>query len=270
MKKEISKDIVNDTTLKAGHTYVITNYVRVFAKLTIEDNVNIFILNNAITDTVANGLVFLTSSELEAGEVNFFACDNNMEKINFAYNRGLNFYGSAGRNAYNATPSKFVAKKLRLNYLGGFNAGSFKYDPAYIYGCNEDEWKVKAYISNYSGDEGIVISLSTITFDFISIKYPSTNGMTMFNSIVKINKGLKVINNNNFLFSLSFNQLLVARPLCYIKLPVHTRVYLDGPWGSVVQNIKVVTKSLPTPTNASEYYYNDCTTCGQTYIYPTV
>jgi hypothetical protein len=269
MKIEISKDIINDTTLKSGYTYVITKYVRVFAKLTIEDNVNIFILNNAVTDTIANGLDFLTSSELEAGEVNFFACDNNMEKINFAYNRGLNFYGSAGRNAYNAIPSKFIAKKLRLNYLGGFDAKTFKYDPVYIYGCNEDEWEIKAITSNYSGDEGIVISLSTITLDFISVKYPSTNGISMVNSILKINKGLKVINNNNFLFSLSFNQLLAASPLCYIKLPVHTKVYLDGPWGSAAQNIKVVTKSLPTPTNASAYYYNDCTKCGQTYIYPT-
>ncbi len=45
-----------------------------------------------------------------------------MEKINFVYNRDLNFDGPTWRNAYNAAPSKFVAKKLRLNYLGGFNA----------------------------------------------------------------------------------------------------------------------------------------------------
>jgi hypothetical protein len=277
MKKEISQNIVNNTTLKAGHTYVITKPVTVSAKLTIEDNVNIFILNNVATDTAGNGLTFATSSELIASEVNFFACGDNMEKINVANNGGLVFNGSAGpivtSAAYDSTPSNFVAKKIRCNYLGGFDpAGSpaTLLDALTIANCNEDEWNVESVSSYYSGNDGVVIKQSTIDFDFLAVQYPSANGVTNVNSIVKINKGLKVVNDNNYLFNMSSNQLLVANPLSYIKLPVHTKVYLDGTWGSNAQNIKVVTKSLPTPgVQTAAYYYKDCTTCGQTYIYPT-
>jgi hypothetical protein len=277
MKKEISQNIVNNTTLKAGHTYVITKPVTVSARLTIEDDVNIFILNNVTTDTVGNGLTFATSSELVACEVNFFACGDNMEKINIANNGGLVFNGSAGpittTAAYNSTPSNFVAKKIRCNYLGGFDpagAPALKLDAITIANCNEDEWNVKAVSSYYSGADGVVIKQSTIDFDFLAVQYPSANGVTNTNSTVKINKGLKVVNDNNYLFNMFSNQLLVANPLSYIKLPVHTKVYLDGTFGSNAQNIKVVTKSLPAPgIETVQYYYKDCTTCGQTYIFPT-
>ncbi len=281
MKKEISQNIVNNTTLKAGHTYVITKPVTVSAKLTIEDNVNIFILNNVAADTAGNGLTFATSSELIASEVNFFACGDNMEKINVANNGGLVFNGSAGpilatgpatTVAYNSDPSNFVAKKIRCNYLGGFDptGAPVKSDAITIANCNEDEWKVESVSSYYSGKDGIVINQSTIDFDFLAVQYPSANGVTNNNSVVKINKGLKVVNDNSWLFNMTSNQLLVASPLSYIKLPVHTKVYLDGTFGSNAQNIKVVTKSLPTPgVETAAYYYKDCTSCGQTYIYPT-
>jgi len=127
MKKEISQDIVKPTTLKSGHTYVITAPVTVFSKLTVECDVTIFIRNNESGDTVANGIIFDTSSEFIAEEVNFFACDDKNEKINEANNGGLVFNGSIGSdgatgNNYNTLPSNFVAKKIRCNYLGGFGA----------------------------------------------------------------------------------------------------------------------------------------------------
>jgi hypothetical protein len=276
MKKEISQNIVNNTKLKAGHTYVITKPVTVNAKLTIEDGVTILILNNIATDTAGNGLTFAATSELIAGEVNFFACGDNFEKINIANNGGLIFNGTAGpivtSAAYNAIPSNFTAKKIKCNYLGGFDpAGSptLKLDGVTIANCNNDEWNVETLSSYYAGADAVVIKQSTISFDFLQVKYPIQNGVTNINSTVKINKGLKVINDNNFLFNMTNNQLLIANPLSYIRLPSHTKVYLDGSWGSVAQNIKVVTKSLPTPTNAAPYYYKDCTSCGQTYIYPT-
>lgn len=275
MKKEISQNIVKNITLKSGHTYVITKPVIVSAKLTIEDNVNIFILNNVATDTAGNGLTFATSSELIASEVNFFACGDNMEKINIANNGGLVFNGSAGPvnptgTAYNSDHSNFTAKKIRCNYLGGFDPAGVvvKYDALTINNCNEDEWNVESVSSYYSGKDGLVVNQSTISFDFIAVQYPSGNGVTNTNSTVKINKGVKVINDNNYLFNMTSNQLLIANPLSYIKLPTRTKVYLNGSWGSAAQNIQVVSKSLPAPTNEAPYYYKDCTSCGQTYIFP--
>ena len=69
--KEISQDIVDPTTFKSGYVYIITNPINVTSKLTIEDNVNIYLRNGA-----ANGLTFDASSELHAGCVVVYASDD--------------------------------------------------------------------------------------------------------------------------------------------------------------------------------------------------
>ena len=56
-----------------------------------------------------------------------------------------------------------------------------------------------------------------------------------------------------------------SNPLCYIKLPNNTKFYLTGEW---VEDVVVLSKSLPTPTDNEPYYFKNCTACGQSYIYP--
>ena len=65
------------------------------------------------------------------------------------------------------------------------------------------------------------------------------------------------------------NQNQDNNQLCYIKLPTHTKVYLDGIWD---ENIQIVSKALPQPASNevdTPYYFRECTSCGQTYIFPT-
>lgn len=268
MKKEISQPIVKDTTLKSGHTYVITAPVTVSAKLTIECDVTVYIRNS---NTVGNGLIFNTSSELIAEEVNFFACDDKNEKINEAQNAGLVFNGSIGPNGtdnnYDTDASNFVGKKIRCNYLGGFGVTSIQEGASAITinNCNSDEWNVNSVSISYSGGDGIQITQSQIDFDFLSIQYPLADGLNVVNSTLTINKGLKVkTSDTNVLIEMSADQNNIANPLCYVKIPNHTKVYLDGEWD--VANVEIVSKALPEPTPV--YYYRDCTSCGQTYIFP--
>ncbi len=269
MKKEISQPIVKPTTLKSGHTYVITAPVTVAARLTIECDVTIYIRND---NSSANGLTFSSSSELIAEEVNFFACDDKNEKVNEAQNGGLTFNGTIGPNGtgnnYNTNASNFVAKKIRCNYLGGFGATSVEGSGASaltINNCNNDEWNIDSVSISYSGGNGVTINESQVEFDFLSIQFPSADGLSVENSTLTINKGLKIKNGDSgVLIHMEADQNDVTNPLCYVKIPNHTKVYLDGPWD--VTDVKIVSKALPEPT--PDYYYRDCTSCGQTYVFP--
>ena len=273
--KEISQDIVDPTTFKSGYVYIITNPINVTSKLTIEDNVDIYLRNGA-----ENGLTFDASSELHAGCVEVYASDDRNVIINLANNGGIVFNGTAGptvgalpafATAFDTDASHFVAKKLKLNYCGGWQVSTVATDALTINNCNADEWAIESVSSSYSGDEGVVVNDSTINLNYLSITNPSGNGLESNNSIINVYKGLKIQTDNGSLIVMTTNQSLDASPLSYIKLPAHTKVYLDGLWaaasGSV--SVKVVSNNLPQPTSGSAYYYKDCTECGQSYIFPS-
>ena len=273
--KEISQDIVDPTTFKSGYVYIITNPINVTSKLTIEDNVDIYLRNGA-----ENGLTFDASSELHAGCVEVYASDDRNVIINLANNGGIVFNGTAGptvgalpafATAFDTDASHFVAKKLKLNYCGGWQVSTVATDALTINNCNADEWAIESVSSSHSGDEGVVVNDSTINLNYLSITNPSGNGLESNNSIINVYKGLKIQTDNGSLIVMTTNQSLDASPLSYIKLPAHTKVYLDGLWaaasGSV--SVKVVSNNLPQPTSGSAYYYKDCTECGQSYIFPS-
>jgi hypothetical protein len=275
--KEISQNIIDPTTFKSGYVYIITAPITVFSKLTIEDNVDIYLRNGA-----ANGLTFSSSSILNAGCVNFYASDDRNVIINVANNGGIVFNGTAGPTvgalpafavAYNTNPSHFVAKKLKLNYIGGWQVSALPTDAMTINNCNADEWAVDSVSSSYSGDEGVVVNDSTINFNYLSITNPSGDGLEINDSIVNVYKGLKVQVDNGRLIQMATNQALDTSPLCYIKLPTQTKVYLDGLWASATGipavSVKIVSNSLPQPVNGTVYYYKSCTECGQSYIFPS-
>lgn len=280
--KEISQNIIDPTTFKYGYVYIITAPITVSSKLTIEDNVNIYIRNGA-----ANGITFAANSELHAGCVNFYASDDRNVIINVANNGGIVFNGTAGPTtgtvvpnavAFSTTPSNFVAKKLKLNYIGGWQVSAVPTDALTINNCNADEWLVQSVSSAYSGDEGVVVNDSTININYLSITNPAGDGLEVNDSIVNVYKGLKVQVDNGSLIVMTSNQALDASPLSYIKLPTRTKVYLDGPWaaasGTPSISIKVISNNLPQPVSSGTpaqraYYYKNCTECGQSYIFPS-
>ncbi len=275
--KEISQNIIDPTTFKSGYVYIITAPITVSSKLTIEDNVDIYFRNGA-----ANGLTFASSSELHAGCVNVYASDDRNVIINVSNNGGIVFNGTAGPTtgptpalavAFSTTPSHFVAKKLKLNYIGGWQVSAIPTDALTINNCNADEWGVNSVSSSYSGDEGVVVNDSTINFNYLSITNSTGDGLELNDSIVNIYKGLKVQVDSGRLIQMATNQALDTSPLSYIKLPAHTKVYLDGTWasasGTPSVSVKVTSNNLPQPVSGSTYYYKDCTECGQSYIYPS-
>ena len=275
--KEISQNIIDPTTFKSGYVYIITAPITVSSKLTIEDNVDIYFRNGA-----ANGLTFASSSELHAGCVNVYASDDRNVIINVSNNGGIVFNGTAGPTtgptpalavAFSTTPSHFVVKKLKLNYIGGWQVSAIPTDALTINNCNADEWGVNSVSSAYSGDEGVVVNDSTINFNYLSITNSTGDGLELNDSIINVYKGLKVQVDNGRLIQMATNQALDTSPLSYIKLPAHTKVYLDGTWasasGTPSVSVKVTSNNLPQPVSGSTYYYKDCTECGQSYIYPS-
>ncbi len=280
--KEISQNIIDPTTFKSGYVYIITAPITVSSKLTIEDDVDIYLRNGA-----ANGLTFASSSELHAGCVNFYASDDRNVIINVANNGGLVFNGTAGPTtgsltalavAFATTPSNFVAKKIKLNYIGGWQVSSVATDAITVNNCNADEWNIQSVSSAYSGDEGVVVNDSTINLNYLSVTNPTGDGLEINDSIVNVYKGLKVQVDNGSLITMTTNQALDTSPLSYIKLPSNTKVYLDGAWvaatGSPLVSVKVVSNNLPQPVSSGTpaqraYYYKDCTECGQSYIFPS-
>jgi hypothetical protein len=178
--------------------------------------------------------------------------------------------------AYDTDPSHFVAKKLKLNYLGGFQVSAVPTDALTINNCNADEWAIQSISSAYSGDEGVVINDSTINLNYLAVTNPAGDGLEINDSIVNVYKGLKTQVDNGSLIVMNPDQALDASPLCYIKLPAHTKVYLDGAWASTTAgvSVKIVSNSLPQPVSTGTpvqraYYYKDCTECGQSYIFPS-
>ena len=275
--KEISQNIIDPTTFKSGYVYIITAAITVSSKLTIEDNVDIYLRNGA-----ENGLTFASSSELHAGCVNIYASDDRNVIINVANNGGIAFNGTAGPTvgtlpalavAFSTTPSHFVAKKLKLNYIGGWQVSAVSTDALTINNCNADEWKIDSVSSAYSGNQGVVVNNSTINFNYLSITNPIGDGLELNNSIINIYKGFKVQVDNGSLIQMATDQSLDTSPLSYIKLPAHTKVYLDGVWasasGSPSVSVNITSNNLPQPVDGSVYYYKDCTQCGQSYIYPS-
>jgi hypothetical protein len=282
--KEISQNIIDPTTFKSGYVYIITAPITVLSKLTIEDNVDIYLRNGG-----ANGLTFASSSELHAGCVNFYASDDRNVIINVPNNGGVVFNGTAGpltgtqvvsaaQTAFAVTPSKFVAKKLKFNYCGGWLVSAAPTDALTINNCNFDEWGVQSVSSAYSGDEGVVVNDSTINLNYLSITNPAGDGLEINDSIINIYKGLKVQVDNGSLITMTTNQALDSSPLSYIKLPARTKVYLDGAWaaasGTPSVSVKIVSNNLPQPVSSGTaaqraYYYKDCTECGQSYIFPS-
>ena len=272
--KEISQNIVDPTTFKSGYVYIITQAITVTSKLTIEDNVDVYFRNGG-----ANGLTFASSSELHAGCVNFYASDDRNVIINTANNGGIVFNGTAGPSvigagtAFDTTPSHFVGKKLKLNYIGGWVVSAAATDALTINNCNADEWAVESISSAYSGDEGVVVNDSTINLNYLSVTNSVGNGLELNDSIVNVYKGLKVQVDTGSLITMASNQSIDTNPLSYIKLPSHTKVYLDGNWatasGSPLVSVNIVSNSLPQPTSGVAYYYKDCTECGQSYIFPS-
>ena len=280
--KEISQNIIDPTTFKSGYVYIITAPIVVSSKLTIEDNVDVYFRNGA-----ANGLTFVASSELNAGCVNFYASDDRNVIINVANNGGILFSGTAGPStgatpvnavAFATTPSKFVAKKIKLNYIGGWQVSAVPTDALTINNCNADEWLIQSVSSAYSGDEGVVVNDSTINLNYLAITNPTGDGLEVNDSIINVYKGLKVQVDNGSLITMSSNQALDINPLSYIKLPSNTKVYLDGTWaaasGTPSVSVKIVSNNLPQPVSTGTvaqraYYYKDCTSCGQSYIFPS-
>ncbi len=280
--KEISQNIIDPTTFKYGYVYIITAPITVSSKLIIEDDVDVYFRNGA-----ANGLTFAASSELHAGCVNFYASDDRNVIINVANNGGIVFNGTAGPTsgatpalavAYATTPSNYVAKKIKLNYIGGWLVSAIPTDALTINNCNSDEWNIQSVSSAYSGDEGVVVNDSTINLNYLAITNPVGDGLEVNDSIINVYKGLKVQVDNGNLIVMTSNQALDTNPLSYIKLPVHTKVYLDGAWvdasGTPSVSVKVVSNNLPQPVSTGTaaqrtYYYKDCTECGQSYIFPS-
>ena len=275
--KEISQNIIDPTTFKAGYVYIITAPITVFSRLIIEDNVDIYLRNGA-----TNGITFDASSQLEAGCVNVYASDDRDVIINVANNGGVVFNGTAGpttgalvafATAFNVNPSHFVAKKLKLNYCGGFIVSAVATDALTINNCNADEWAIESISSAYSGDEGVVVNDSTINLNYLSITNPIGDGLESNDSIINVYKGLKIQVDNGRLIQMVSNQALDASPLSYIKLPTNTKVYLDGLWASASGipsvSVKIVSNSLPQPTAGAAYYFKACTSCGQSYIFPS-
>ncbi len=275
--KEISQNIIDPTTFKSGYVYIITAPITVSSKLTIEDNVDIYLRNGA-----ANGLTFASSSELHASCVNVYASDDRNVLINVANNGGIVFNGTAGPTtgtlpanavAFTTSASHFVAKKFKLYYCGGWLVSAVPTDALTINNCNADEWAIDSISSAYSGDEGVVVNDSTINLSYLSITNPAGDGLESNDSIINIYKGFKVQVDNGRLIQMASNQALDASPLSYIKLPQHTKAYLDGLWasasGTPSVSVKIVSNSLPQPTAGSAYYYKACTECGQSYIFPS-
>lgn len=279
MKNEISQHIVNPRTLKKGKCYVITAPVNVYSKLTIEEDVKIYIRNDSSSETclsTGNGLTFLASSQLIADEVDFYACNCHNELVNEAANGGLVFNGTIGpllddigNFAYKTHPSNFVATKIRCHYLGGSAtvdmSSTETADAITINNCNSDEWNVKSVSIKYAGGNALVTNQSQLDFEYVAIEYPTGNGLEITNSTLTVTKGLKVKNGEaGELIEMNTDQTDNANPLCYIKLPNNTKVYLAGEW---VEGVEVVSKSLPQPSD-EPYYFKNCTSCGQSYIFP--
>lgn len=270
--KEISQNIQDPTTFKSGYVYIITQPITVSSKLTIEDNVDVYFRNGS-----ASGLTFSASSELHAGCVNFYACDDRNVIINLANNGGIQFNGTAGPSvngvgtAFATSPSHFVAKKIKLNYIGGWLQSTLGTDALTINNVNADEWAIESVSSAYSGDEGVVVNDSTINLNYLSVTNPVGDGIQSNDSIINVYKGLKVQVDNGSLIVMTANQALDTNPLSYIKLPAHDKVYLDGLWAPISAgvSVKVVSNNLPKPTDGAVYYYKDCTECGQSYIFPS-
>jgi hypothetical protein len=147
----VNSNIVNDTCWTNDNIYVISLPIRVTegAKLTIENNVTILLLNKTSVEnvvisnpnistattpielTVAGScLIFESSSKLQAETIFVNSCDLNYTITNTSNNCGIFFCGTQSSSQYNflniqsnisIEPSQFNVKNIIMNNIGSFS-----------------------------------------------------------------------------------------------------------------------------------------------------
>ena len=278
MIKIILNNINKNTFFTNNFTYLIVGEVHVLngISLYIEDNTTILLrncinINNVNRSTDYSTLIFDTGSTVIAKKIFIKSVDKNNKLIKYADNGGLIFLGSSANIQYKSyntifsqistIPSNFSIEELIIEYLGSINNNNIT-----IIGVNYNEFNIKKIKSFYSGNIGLNIINSIINIDRLYINNPISNGIENNNSIININKSLKITITNNKMTAL-FN-FIVNSLTPNIKINKNANIYLKAPqFNPIINPLKVVSIDIPSPT--SPYFVNKNLN-KQTYIFKDI
>ncbi|MDN3988801.1 hypothetical protein [Zwartia vadi] len=210
----ISRDIKNNTTLKAHTTYVIDAEIHVKSgvTLTIEDRTILLITNGLKPKSRLRRscLIFDQGSTLSAKRLYVKAASDKHKPVKQSDNGGIWFLG----NFQDATKDSISVVENRKKPLSSFNAEMIatyylgRHDPLSetkkqkaiaarddidgfsILGVGKKEWNVRTVRTFYSGDDGLDITNSHISFDRIEIKNPMEDALNFSSSRVEVHKSL--------------------------------------------------------------------------------
>lgn len=265
MIKIILNNINKNTFFTNNFTYLIVGEVHVLngISLYIEDNTTILLrnninINNVNRSTDYSTLIFDTGSTVIAKKLFIKSVDKNNKLIKYADNGGLIFLGSSANTQYKSyntifsqispNPSNYSIEELIIEYLGSINNNN----NITIIGVNYNEFNIKKIKSFYSGNIGLNIINSIINIDRLYINNPiGMIGIENNNSIININKSLKITITNNNMASL-FN-FIVNSLTPNIKINKNANIYLNAPYFNTIGNpLVVVSTDIIAPT--SPYY----------------
>lgn len=279
----ISGDIIKNTTLRAGTTYIIDGEVHVKKNvtLTIEDGVKVDIRNGRrpITNLLdASSLVFDSGSKLvvgtttKPGTVYFNAVDINNREVPYADNGGVFFcgtYRSGSRKGITVDlaqtrglKSSFTAAKLVFSYCGrtdplgrnGDKFGGDDMDPISIIGMGPTEWKIDAVESRYSGNNGFDVTNSTFSIDNIQVAAAIEDGLNITSSNVTITKNLSIEMTASQANDRELFDLEADNGRATVIINQRAFVNLQGYLGGQYDEVTITSPDLPLQPKSRQWY----------------
>jgi hypothetical protein len=282
-------DIAEDTTLRAGHVYLIDGEVHVLegVRLTIEDGVTILIKNGQIQRRTLNrrALILDQGSQLDAKRFSVRAAgaDGRPEKL--ADNGGIWFLGTnqdAESDGVSVTvnrhsvPSRFVATEIHVTDLGSgdptpsprrLNPRGEDTDGLSVLGVARTEWKIKSIISEYLADDGFNITNSEIELESLSVLSPFEDGLNVSSSRVRIQRSLLIdMTANTTIPDRDIFDLEVDDGPSYVTLAQGARVKLDGVLGDEIM-IRSADFPLENRTGPEHFHFDGRLRKGPASIY---
>jgi len=266
-------DFIEDTTLRKGYTYLVAGVVHVPAgiKLTIEDGVTLYLKNGKIRPRVVDraALIFDPGSLLEAESFTVKAAGADGRPEKKSDNGGIWFLGSvrdASKDGVtvksSSEPSSFSAEEIRVSHLGkldptpspqSLNPRGDDLDAISVLGIGPKEWKIKKIQSDFSGDDGVDLTNSSIELEEIQIFSPFEDGLNVSSSRLRVSKKLAVnMTKNLTVKDRDLFDLEVDDGPSYVTLAKGCKAELQGVFGD---ELKLRSSDLPKPSDETNSLY---------------
>lgn len=272
----LGDDFIEDTTLRAGYTYLVQGEIHVPTGITvtIEDGVQIFIKNGKIKgkNLTRSALIFDQGSKLQAKRFEVKAADAHGRPEKKADNGGIWFLGAwqdASKDHISvvvkasSSASRFVAQQISVSDLGTLdpsptprrlNPRGDDIDGISVLGVGPSEWKIEKMRSEYSGDDGFDVTNSQIELRELFVFSPFEDGLNLSSSRVRVTRKLEVeMTGNTTIQDRDIFDLEVDDGPSYVTLAQGCRVDIHGVFGD---EIKLRTSDLMKPQAGSSEKYS--------------